>query len=237
MKKWAFYFYVVVLFLSSCKKDHNPSDGTCTGDCVNIEGKLIVQQTGIGLVGADLNFYFDKNSSGLGGNPQTIFLGTVKTQLDGNYVFSTPRSDFKSRNGRIVVKTNLLNFVNARINVDDVLKTINLNWRTDTIIPTNLLIWNASPLRIRVKSGTITTFDQFYFNQLFGYAFSNKNSSVTGRRNFDTTFLRLTGSNINTYINWSTQSLNSNTGSTILSGRDSIVVSSGSSGDMLIQLP
>lgn len=235
MKKILLYFSIL-FFFSSCRKDGPLYDGTCSGDCITVTGKLTVQQTGIGLEGADLKFYFERNSSGLGGNPKTDFLGVIKTELDGFYLFKISRKDFISQNGRLIIKTDLPNYVNRKINSDDEIERINLFPSTDTTVTLNLSLWNASPLRIRVRTGNSTSFDQFYFTQIFGSAISY-NNSVRGRRNFDTTFFKLTASDVRTFINWKTGSLGLNSGSTILSGSDSIILVSGSSGDIFIQLP
>ena len=125
-------FFSILFFISSCRKDGPLYDGTCSGDCITITGKLTVQQTGIGLGGADLKFYFERNSSGIGGNPKTDFLGVIKTESDGVYIFKIPRNNFinqngglfSSENGRLIIKTDLPNYVNRKINADDEIERI-----------------------------------------------------------------------------------------------------------------
>ena len=236
MKKLLLPFFTLLISFSSCRKTGQLYDGNCNGECLTITGKLVVEQTGSGIANTELNFYFDRNSSGFGGLGRTDFLGISKTKSDGTYSFSIPRKDYSGVNGRLVVKPVPPNYVNRNINETDELAVISMFPLPDTIITLNLSIWDASPLRIRVKTGNTTSFDQFYFTQEFRPAF-RFNNSVNGRRSFDTTFYRFTATNVLTYISWNTRSLGLNTGSTILRGRDSIIVAAGSSGDVFIQLP
>ena len=236
MKKILLHFFILLIFFSSCRKKGQLYDGNCNGECLTIRGKLVVEQTGSGLANTELNFYFDRNSTGFGGPGRTDFLGVSQTKPDGTYSFSIPRKDYSGVNGRLVIKSVPPNYVNQNINETDELAIISMYPLPDTIITLNLSIWKASPLRIRVKTGNTTSFDQFYFTQIFRPAV-RFNNSVKGRRSFDTTFYRSTASDVTTFIYWKTGSLGLNPGSTILSGSDSIIVATGSSGDISIQLP
>lgn len=226
----------LLLLISGCRKDGPLYDGNCSGDCVILTGKLVVQQTGMGLPGVDLKFNFKGRPTGFGAG-KTDFLGVSQTRADGVYFFSIPKEYFLSagNNGVLVISASPPNYVNAHINEDEYLAGINFPL-TDSLVTIDLHIWKASPLKVRVKTGSITSFDQFYFTQTFGGAYSF-NNTVKGRRSFDTTFNKVTASDIPTYIIWKTRPLGYNSSGAVLSGSDSVIVAAGSSGDVFIQLP
>jgi hypothetical protein len=229
---------ILALFMiafSSCRKDGPRYGGNCTGDCYTFKGRLIEQQTGNGLSGIEVRFYFDKFSSGLGGNGSTQFLGTSITQADGSYKFSIPKKPYIYSRGRLVIAGSIPGYVNQSVNETDHFTAMNIENITDSVINKELKTWKAAPLKIRVVTVTNTGFDQFYFSQLFGSARSY-NNQVYGRRAFDTTFNIQTASGIPTYINWRTGNLYGNTGSVSFAGSDTITVASGSSGLIVIQL-
>ena len=210
----------------SCKKDRPIYDGNCTGNCFVLQGKVVEQQTQTPLGNIKIGIYFKHPSGGLGSS--TDHLGEITTKLDGSYFFSFPKSAYSQ--GLIKFQGGIQGYIND--NFQEGINTI-ASVRTDYIqqdtITTELKLWKSAFLKIHVATSTITNFNSFFFNNTFQGSYFGV-YSVPGNRSFDTTFNILTASDIPTYITWST------TQGTILRGKDTVIVPSGTVGNLLIQL-
>ena len=220
-----------MLILISCKKDVG-SNGDCTNNCLTFNGRLIEKQSGNGLEGVPIKLFYDYPSA-LFGNKANDYLGTTTTLSDGTYSFSLARSSTYNTGGKIILTGEKEGYIDGAA---DWLTAWNVSSTTDSVFTRELELWKSAPLNIRVRTVTTSNFDQFYFNHFFGnVSFIDPEPIRKNRQPFDITFRLLTAADIPTRINWTTSNLNGS-GSVILSGSDTIVVASGTTGNLLIEL-
>ncbi len=225
--RFAYILIITILFITiSCKKDKPIYNGTCTGDCRVLQGKVVEQQTGMPLENIMIRIYY-KEASVLFGNGET-HLGDTRTNSEGFYSFAFPKGAYSD--GRIQLRAGISGYINRFFEEGfNTIASLNIEPNQTDTIENELKLWKSAFLKIRVSTSTTTNFTKFYFNNKFPGSHYGV-YSVPGNRTFDTTFTILTASDIPTFIVWTTQQ------GSIISGADTVIVPFGTVGNLAIQL-
>ncbi len=232
--KYLVFFICLGITIASCSKTTGEQlsyarEG-CSGQCYLLTGKVTEQQSGAGIAGVELKFYFKPASYNIITNEQ--LLGSAITNSEGVYGFFLNSAKFRSPLGyfRIDGSKDGYIFKNPGDARNDELLTFRLDSTMINIpVVNNMAFYKSASFTVQVKATAVTNF--MFLTIGYDYGTGGFSSVLTGGKAFNQSFNYKTAANVPTLIQWNA------TGNGInISRKDTIVVPSGTGKTYQIEL-
>ncbi|MFT3826451.1 MAG: hypothetical protein QM731_21200 [Chitinophagaceae bacterium] len=218
------YFVLFILCgvtLTACFKDNTiPSyDGTsCAGECYVLAGRITEKQSGNGLAGVELKFYFKPAGYAIIDNRD--YLGVARTGTDGSYSFSFPGKKYRSPQGYFIMQGSKEGYIYFNTGSTEIMTFLLDSTRLNSPVVNNIALYKASTLKINVKTDSITNFN--FLTVTYSYGNGGYGQALNGGAPINQTLTYKTAADMPTFIQW-----NAYGNGVSISRKDTIVVPSG----------